>query len=223
MLSPASRQLFTLLLPSILFPAHFLPLLPHFFLVNSCLSILMQLKYCVWAAGLTLSRQGESFLLNACISLPLISCWLDCFPLSGQRLHCCTLCARAWHIVGTPSVLLESANFLPGSLLGTGCFWPSKCLLPESLSQSTTDNVASQLKSLCYWHRGDQGRMWNAPKLAGGMHRFLPCVLGALYTGLHCGAHPISLGFSVLYFLWPDPEFSVGYCCWAQGLELSGC
>lgn len=76
-------------------PCSLPPTVAPFFLVNSCLPILMQLKYCVWAAGLTLSKQGESFLLSACISLPLISCWLDCFPLSGKRLHCCTLCAQS--------------------------------------------------------------------------------------------------------------------------------
>lgn len=76
---------------SLLTSSHSCPI----FLVNSCLSILMQLKYHVWAAGLTLSRQGESFLLSARISLPLISYCLDCFPLSGQRLHCCTLCAQS--------------------------------------------------------------------------------------------------------------------------------
>lgn len=76
---------------SLLTSSHSCPI----FLVNSCFSILMQLKYGVWAAGLTLSRQGESFLLSACISLPLISYCLDCFPLSGQRLHCCTLCAQS--------------------------------------------------------------------------------------------------------------------------------
>lgn len=77
-------------------PCSLPPTVAPFFLVNSCLPILMQLKYCVWAARLTLSKLPRSFLLSACISLPLISCWLDCFPLSEKRLHCCTL----WHEPG---------------------------------------------------------------------------------------------------------------------------
>lgn len=118
--------LMVFLLPGTFFPAHCLPFCP-ISLVNGSLSMMTQLKYCVWAATLTPPR-GREWLLSACISPHWPACLLDCLMLRAGASLFHLLCPEPAHhrdSIRTPGICELSVR------LSAGC---RKCSLLERLS-----------------------------------------------------------------------------------------